>query len=338
MHDAHLIDSFDIDRNVFVIAEIGNNHEGDVALAEEMVGLAAQAGAHAVKFQSIRPDELVSPQQTDRIEQLSRYQLSSEDHQRLADLAKQEGVTFLSTPFYLDAIEMLNPLVPAFKIASGDNNFQPLLEKVAESGKPILLSCGIADQNDVSAAQRVILNKWQENDICSFLVLMHCVSSYPTAPADADLAAIKRLQEIADLVGYSDHTLGVDAAVIAAGLGACVIEKHFTIDKNYSAFRDHQLSADPRELKELCERVALASEMVQPSGSLRDSGSNEHAARRSIAARRDLPAGRVIGRDDITWLRPGGGFAPDEEDAVLGRTLERAVRAGDMFRPADLGK
>ena len=340
MTTTHRIGNFDLDREILVIAEIGNNHEGDAKLAAEMVVLAAEAGAHAVKFQSIEPELLVSPQQTERVAQLRRFQLKSEDIASLADLAESKGILFMSTPFHLDAVDALDPLVPAFKVASGDNEFLPLIEKIATTGKPILMSCGLADLDTVKASQDAIRRVWREHGTQSFIVLLHCVSSYPTPPEEANLLAIRTLAEIADVVGYSDHTLGIDAAVAAAALGARVIEKHFTIDKNHSDFRDHKLSADPEEMRELCSRVADVNLMLG-NGLKREMPCEAPlitAAKRSVAAARDLPEGTVLSAADITWLRPGGGIPPGGETAVIGLPLRRAVQAGDILQLEDFGK
>lgn len=180
----------DLEREVLVVAEIGNNHEGDVVLAEELIALAAAAGAQAVKFQTIRPECLVAPDQHARLAQLRKLSLPAEAHARLAARAAKEGVMFLSTPFYLDAVDILNPLVPAFKIASGDNDFVPLLRRVAATGKPVLLSTGMADMEAVRTAVVELERVWLESGEAPGVVLMHCVSAYPTPAAQANLKAI----------------------------------------------------------------------------------------------------------------------------------------------------
>lgn len=332
------IGAVDLGREVLVIAEIGNNHEGDVGRAEEMIGRAAEAGAQAVKFQTIVPESLVAPDQAARLAQLRRYALTPEDHARLAEAARRAGVLFLSTPFALEAVPWLDPLVPAFKIASGDNDFVALLEAVAGAGKPILLSTGMADLAAVETAKAVIESVWALAGRDPGLVLLHCVSAYPTPLAEANLAAIRSLAALGRPVGYSDHTLGVTAALMAVALGARVIEKHFTLSKTQSDFRDHRLSADPADLRELVERVREADALLGDGVKRlmpceRDTA---QAARRSLAARRDRAAGHVLGLDDIAWLRPAGGLAPGHEIKLLGRTLRRAISAGERFTTADV--
>jgi N,N'-diacetyllegionaminate synthase len=324
----------DLFREVMVIAEIGNNHEGDVALAEEMVGQAARAGAHAVKFQSIIPEHLISPGQTARLAQLRRYQLSPESHAHLARVAADNGVMFLSSPFSLDAVNMLDPLVPAFKVASGDNDHVPLLERIAATGKPVILSTGMTALDGVAYSLGALTRAWARAGIIDpGLVLLHCVSAYPTPSGQANLMALRALAGFGHTVGYSDHTLGIDAAVLSVALGARVIEKHFTLSKTQSEFRDHQLSVEPHELKALVERIAEAN-ILLGDGIKRIMPAEEgtaQAARRSICASRDLPVGAVLGPDDLTWLRPAGGLAPGSEAHLLGRRLVRSVAAGERL-------
>jgi N-acetylneuraminate synthase/N,N'-diacetyllegionaminate synthase len=332
------IGSVDIARDVLVIAEIGNNHEGDLTRALDMIGAAAKAGAQAVKFQTIFPEELVAPDQEARLAQLRRFTLSAEDHKRLAAAARDAGVMFLSTPFALAAVELLRPLVPAYKIASGDNDFLPLLKSVAATGKPILLSTGMADLGAVQIATRTIEETWSVDGHDPGFVLLHCVSAYPTPANEANLAAIRMLASLGRPVGYSDHTLGISAAVLSVGLGARVIEKHFTLSKTQSDFRDHKLSADPGEMKELVERVREAN-LLLGDGEKRCMTSERgtaDAARRSLAVNRDLPKGHVLGSQDLAWLRPAGGLRPGSEAGVIGRALRKPAKAGSRIALEDI--
>ena len=332
------IGTFDLDLEVLVVAEIGNNHEGNVALAEKMIGLAAEAGAGAVKFQAIVPERLVSVEQTARIEQLRRFQLKEQDLEKLAERARREGVIFLCTPFDIETARFLNPLVPAFKVASGDSTFYPLLETVADTGKPILLSVGGTTLEEVKRTRDFIRTRWERRKVGGGLVLLHCVISYPTPPEEANLQAVETLKGLGEVVGYSDHTLGVDAAVLSVALGARIVEKHFTIRKDYSDFRDHRISADPDDLKEMVKRIQETRSMLgdgerKPGKSERQS---IEAVRRSITACRELPAGTRIELSHLCWVRPGGGIAPGRESELLGRVLKRAIRAGERIVQEDL--
>jgi sialic acid synthase SpsE len=326
----------DLDREVLVIAEIGNNHEGDLALAEELIARAAECGAHAVKFQTIRPEHLVAADQHARLAQLRKICVPEAAHARLAERAKREGVMFLSTPFYLDAVDLLDPLVPAFKIASGDNDFMPLLRRVAATGKPVLLSTGMADMAAVRAAVAELEASWQAHHRAAALVLLHCVSAYPTPPGQANLCAIQTLAALGHPVGYSDHTLGIEACLFAVALGARVLEKHFTISKTHSEFRDHKLSADPQELRTLTARVREVVAMLGDGDKRVMADEQPIAARRSIVAARPLPQGHTLAQDDLAWLRPRDGLAPGGEAALVGRALRHAVNAGHRLTLSDI--
>lgn len=331
------IGEFDLDREVLVVAEIGNNHEGSCTLAEEMVRQAARAGAGAVKFQTIVPRRLVAASQPERIRQLERFQLSQEDFVHLCSVARQEGVIFLSTPFDLDSARFLEPLVPAYKIASGDNTFFPLLEVVARTGKPVILSTGLLDLGQVVQVRDFVAEIWRQQGIAQEMALLHCVVNYPTAPEHANLLAIRTLQVLGGTVGYSDHTLGIEAAVLAVALGARIIEKHFTLSKTYSEFRDHQLSADPDDLRQLVERVRAASVLL--GDGKKRLGDHEREiegrVRRSLAATQSLEKGAMLRRELLTWVRPGEGLRPGREGEVLGKVLLRPVAEGELITLAD---
>lgn len=332
------ISGFDIDEKILVVAEIGNNHEGSYALAEELIGLAAEAGAGAVKFQTFRAEKYVRPEDKVRYQALKSFELSAEEFQRLSKRAQAVGLIFLSTPFDIEAVELLDPLVPAFKIASGDNTFTPLIEKVAGKNKPIILSTGLADWGQIVSAKALIARIWSEAGAGlkpeSDLALLHCVSAYPTPPEEANLALIPRLRaELGCPVGYSDHTLGIEAAVLSAGLGARIIEKHFTISHHYSGFRDHQLSAEPEEFAKLVRRIREAEVLLGDHEAIVSSCERAHRSslRRSIVAARNLPAGHILTIDDLSWTRPGDGLPPGQEDLLLGRTTLKGVSKGQAL-------
>ncbi|HLN09937.1 MAG TPA: N-acetylneuraminate synthase family protein, partial [Xanthobacteraceae bacterium] len=256
------IGAHDLDDRVFIVAEAGNNHEGGFARAEEMIERAAQSGADAIKFQTIVPEKLVSSRETARLAQLARFRFSYQQFEALARRAAHVGIAFLSTPFDVDSVAFLSPLVPAYKVASGDNDCFGLLEAIAATGKPILLSTGMLDLSGVARAKSVIETAWRARGAAGSLALMHCVVAYPTPAEHANLGAIRELATLGVTVGYSDHTLGNDSAVLSVALGARVIEKHFTLDKNLSEFRDHKLSDDPAEFADLVRRVRGAEAML----------------------------------------------------------------------------
>lgn len=327
------IGKLDTDERVVVIAEIGNNHEGDYSLAEKMVWAAAQAGADAVKFQTFRAEHLVSPKEEARLAQLKSFELTFKQFEQLKDVADKAGIMFISTPFDIESAKFLNGLVPAFKIASGDNTFYPLIETVASFGKPIILSCGIAELPELMYAKSRIEEVWKQTSASPGLAALHCVTSYPVPEDQANLAAIRTLREALGCeIGYSDHTLGIEAAVLSVALGARIVEKHFTLDKNFSSFRDHQLSADPDEFQRLVQRIRAAEMMLGTGIKVLQEGENaiKSVVRRSIVAAHDLKAGQILHLEDITWVRPGGGLPPGDEKLVLGKILKCDLTKGEQ--------
>jgi sialic acid synthase SpsE len=333
------IGSHDTTQKVIVVAEIGNNHEGDFAVARKLIDLAGATGVDAVKFQTARADLFISPADADRRKRFASYEFSAAQWTQLSAQARSRGLVFMSTPLDLVSLEMLTPLVDAVKIASGDVTFAPLLDAAAATRKPLVLSSGASSVDEVAAAVARVRAQWTRVGHDGDLAVLHCVSAYPTPPHEAQLRAIPVLADRLEVtVGYSDHVAGIDAAVAAVALGARVIEKHFTLDKNYSAFRDHQLSADPADMRALVERVRAIEPMlgdgvkaIQPS-----ERANQSAIRRSIAAASDLPSGHVLGSADLIWIRPGTGLAPGQEHLLIGRALVRDVRAGTPLSPSDV--
>ena len=324
---------------VLVVAEIGNNHEGDFGLARELVRAAAECGVDAVKFQTFKTRYFVSQRDQARYERLCSFELSFERFEELQSLARSLGLLFVSTPMDLESAKFLENLVDFYKIASADNTFWPLIEALANSGKPIVLSTGLAGFDEVERSQSFIEERWRAVDSSARLAVLHCVSCYPVPIDQASLASIPFLREkLGGIVGYSDHTLGTDACFTAVALGARIIEKHFTIDKRHSDFRDHQLSADPREMKLLVDGVDRVVRMLGSSGKETQpcEAESKTLIRRSIVAAEDLPKGHRLTPDDLIWLRPGGGCPPGTEDQLLGRALNRPISFGDPIRLSDL--
>jgi N-acetylneuraminate synthase/N,N'-diacetyllegionaminate synthase len=312
-------------RERILVAEIGNNHEGDASLALEMVAAAAEAGAEAVKVQVITPERLLNLRQKERIAQLSKFRLPRSTFQEMADLARAKGMFFVATPFDGDALNSILDLVAAIKIASGDLDYVQLLAAAARTGKPIILSTGMATLSEVQSAVDTISQHLPAGKTpAASLALLHCVSSYPTPLAEANLRAIETLRNTFDLtVGYSDHTLGIEAAIAAACLGARIIEKHFTLDKSRTTFRDHALSADPEDLRRLATAIHSLEDMLG-DGEKRPQpceGQSLAAARRSIVAARDLVAGIQLTLNDLDFVRPRDGLLPSAARVLVGRRL-----------------
>lgn len=322
----------------FLIAEVGNNHEGDFGLAREMVHLAAEAGVDAVKFQTFRTEQFICRDDESRFQRLKSFELEYEQFAELGEVARASGLVFISTPLDMESAGFLDGQVDAFKIASSDNNFWPLIDFAAASGKPVILSTGLAGLEEIRAAASHIRSCQGAADNTNGLGVLHCVSSYPTPLEQANLGAIRVLQNaLPDCsVGYSDHTQGIEAAIAAVAMGSVIVEKHFTIAHDHSDFRDHQLSADPAEMKELVQRVRAVETMMGTGrlGMEECERDNEPLIRRSIAARTPLQAGHTVRDNDLIWVRPGDGLPPGQESQVVGRTLSAAMNAGDRFQPA----
>ena len=332
--------TFDVGRRVLVIAEIGNNHEGNFAAAQELLGRAAEAGADAVKFQTFIPELFVSGADAARLKRLQGFKLSQEQFARLGSQAKDLGVTFFSTPLDLTSARFLDTIQPMFKIASGDNTFFPLIEAVASFAKPMIVSTGFADMAQLDRVHALVRSTWARAGVDPGLAFLHCVGCYPVPPEQANLAVIAALRaRFADcIVGYSDHTIGVRAATYAVAAGARIVEKHFTLDKSYSDFRDHQLSADPKDLRALVDAIREA-EVLLGGGEKKPTAcelQSLDAVRRSIAAARDLPANHLVTAEDLIWVRPGTGLKPGQESAVVGRRTQRALKQGDLIRAEDV--
>ena len=330
------IGQIDTSSRVVVMAEIGNNHEGSAERAQELVRAAAASGADAVKLQVFRTELFVDRRDERRFGQLRGFELSREETERLIELARSLDVAVVATPLDLDSAAFLEPLVDAYKIASGDNLFLPLLDTVASTGKPIVVSSGLSDLDRIERSVGYLRERLSAHGQQEQLAVLHCVTSYPADPGDANLASIPYLREhLGCTVGWSDHMLGNEVAELAVAAGARIVEKHFTLDHNTSAFRDHQLSAEPDELRALVERIrsieaTLGEERktVQPAEEpLRD------PIGRSAVAAADLEPGHVLERDDIAWVRPAGGVSPEDAGQLVGRRVREPIPAG---RPLSL--
>ena len=247
----------------FIIAEAGVNHNGSVELAKKLIDAAKDAGADAVKFQTFKAESVVvkdaqkaeyqkeTTGEGSQYEMIKKLELTEEDFRELADYAKEKDIMFLSSPFDKESVDLLNELdVPAFKVGSGEITNLPLLRYIAKKEKPIILSTGMSTLGEIEEALDVIRSEGVED-----IILLHCVSNYPARIEDVNLRALGTLKQAFKLpVGFSDHTLGITAPIAAVALGACVIEKHFTLDRNLPG-PDHKASLEPEELKEMAKAI-----------------------------------------------------------------------------------
>jgi len=331
-----------VDEPCFVIAEAGVNHNGDPDTAKRLVDAAVESGADAVKFQTFKAEKVVSInapkaeyqlQATDvsesQFEMLRNLELSLETHQALKDYSQARNILFLSTPFDEESADFLDSLeICLFKIGSGEITNYPLLRHIAAKKKPVILSTGMSSLVEVGQAvqQLRIIGNDQ-------IVLLQCVSNYPADPKDVNLRAMGTMEAAFKVpVGYSDHTPGIEVALAAVALGACVIEKHFTLDRNMQG-PDHKASLEPGELKALVKGIrtvesALGHGLKEPAASEANTAS---IARRSLVADQDIHAGLRLTVNHVGIKRPGTGLPPWMRPYLVGLIVKEDISAGTIL-------
>lgn len=319
----------------YVIAEIGANHNGDMDLARQMIDSAISCGADAVKFQSWTPKSLIAREEYDRNqkyddsakkhfgslkEMVDKYYLREDQHHELKAYCDSKGVDFCSTPFSTEEADMLESLnVPFYKIASMDVNNLELLKYVAAKGKPVFISTGMSTLGEIELAVKTMNSAG-----CKDIALLHCISIYPPLYEDIHLRNITMLQQTFGLpVGFSDHSIGFSIPLASVALGSCIIEKHFTTDKDLPGW-DHEISADPFEMKVICSE---SKHVIRSLGSFVRTVSDAEEQkklkfRRSIVTNRSLKAGHILKQSDLSSKRPGTGISPDLVHQLVGRTLK----------------
>lgn len=331
----------------FIIAEAGVNHNGDISIAKKLIDAAVDAGADAVKFQIFKAENVVSKvapkagyqeESTDvaesQFEMLKRLELTEQDFAELKEYCEQRGILFMSTPHDYGSIDILDQLgVPVFKVGSGDLTNLPYLRHMARKRKPIILSTGMATLGEVEEAVETIWATGNRN-----LILLHCVSNYPARVADCNLRAMQTL-EIAfkQPVGFSDHTLGIEISLAAVAMGAKVIEKHFTLDKEMSG-PDHKASLEPNELRAMVQGIrkiekAFGDGIKKPAESEADT---RKVSRKSIVAKMNIVKGEVIKADHLIIKRPGTGIKPKYFDSVVGRKARQDIETDTLLSWEDI--
>lgn len=335
---------------VYIIAEAGVNHNGDEAMALRLVDAAAAAGADAVKFQTFRAERLVTTSartaayqqantgENSQFAMLRRLELSPESHIRLAARCRQAGIEFLSTPFdELSADDLVRLGMQRIKVASGEMTNLPFLRHLVRTRLPLIISTGMATLDEVEETMQAVADEYRrlgdERGAAELVTLLHCTSNYPTAPSAVNLRAMLTLRHRFGVrVGYSDHTEGILAATSAVALGACLIEKHFTLDHSLPG-PDHPASLEPGELTEMVRQIRVVEQMLG-SGEKKPAQSElavRDLVRRSIVARRPIPAGAVLQAEDLELLRPGTGIPPQHLPRVIGRQIKAAIPQGAML-------
>lgn len=316
-------------KKCFIIAEAGVNHNGNIDIAKKLVDKAVDAGVDAIKFQSFKAENLVTKSAKkaeyqkettgdgNQFEMLKKLELSYEEHIILKKYCEEKGIMFISTPFDFESADLLEKIdVPLYKISSGDLTNTPLLKYIAKFNKPMIVSTGMANLGEVE----IVVNAIKECGNYK-ITLLHCTSNYPTAYEDVNLNAMITLENAFKLpVGYSDHTIGIEIPIAAVAMGAKVIEKHFTLDKNMEG-PDHRASLEPNELKEMVNSIRNIEKAF--GNGIKICNKNEKntktIARKSIVAAKDIKIGEEISFKNITFKRPENGLSPIYTEKIIGK-------------------
>ena len=324
-----------------IIAEAGVNHNGSLEMAKKLVDVAHACGADIVKFQTAKLDSLVSKDacmadyqkkntgvEESQKDMLRKLLLSFEDFVELGQYCKEVGITFLSTPFDIERIHFLDPMQDIWKVPSGEITNYPYLIEIAKTGKKVILSTGMAELQEIGDAIQVLKSNGTDD-----ITILHCTTQYPAPVKDVNLNAMKMLREkFGYPVGYSDHTQGIEVDIAAVALGAVVIEKHFTLDRNLPG-PDHLASLEPQELKAMVDGIRKA-ELALGTGEKKLSRAeleNRSVVRKSIVAKRNIRAGEILTADNITTKRPGTGISPMRWDEVIGTGAVRDFEEDDLI-------
>lgn len=328
--------------SVLIIAEAGVNHNGSLELAKKMADVAKQAGADIVKYQTAVPELVISrfapkaeyQKETtgaaeSQLEMVKKIHFGFEEHRQLKEYCDSIGILYLSTPFDMDSIDFLAQMdMPVWKIPSGEITNLPYLEKVARLGKPLIMSTGMSELSEVKQALDVLYKNGAKD-----VTILHCNTEYPTPLKDANVRAMLDIKKhFGTAVGYSDHTLGMEAPLAAVALGASVIEKHFTLDKTMEG-PDHGASMEPNELCQLVQAIRN-TELALGDGKkavTQSEAKNKDIARKSIVAKRPIQAGEVFSQENIMVKRPGNGISPMRWYEVLGKTAKREFSLDELI-------
>lgn len=328
--------------SIYIIAEAGVNHNGSYETACRLADAAKNAGADCVKFQTFKAENLVSQyaakaeyqkQTTDssesQLDMIKKLELSYEQFRQLEAYCKKIGIEFISTPFDMESIAFLNTFdMPFWKVPSGEITNLPYLTAIAKTNKPVIMSTGMCESDEITAAVKVLRTNGTDE-----LTLLHCNTEYPTPFSDVNLRVMEAMRrDFGVAVGYSDHTAGIEIPIAAAAMGATVIEKHFTLDRSMEG-PDHKASLTPGELAQmvLCIRnveAAMGDGIKAPSASERK---NIEIARKSIVALKKIHAGEAFTENNITAKRPGNGVSPMRWFEVLGRTAKRDFAEDELI-------
>ena len=331
-------------KKVFIIAEAGVNHNGSIELAKKLIDVAVVAGADAVKFQTFKAENLVSKnaqkadyqKQTTNSEEsqfdmIKKLELDVQTHKILMDYCKEKKIMFLSTPFDHDSIELLNDLgLEIFKIPSGEITNLPYLRHIGELNKKVILSTGMTDIGEIEDAMDILISAGTKKEN---IIVLHANTEYPTPMEDVNLKAMVTIGKTFDVdFGYSDHTLGIEVDIAAVAMGACCIEKHFTLDKTMEG-PDHKASLEPDELKAMVKAIrnielALGNGIKKPSKS---ESKNISIARKSIVAKGEIKKGEIFSTNNLAVKRPANGISPMRWDEIIGTVATKDYKEDELI-------
>jgi len=336
---------------VLIIAEAGVNHNGSIKMAKQLIDVATEAGADIVKFQTFKAGKLVSKaarqaeyqkanlknSDDSQYNMLKRLELDEAMHIELIDYCQQKGITFLSTGFDEESVDMLDRLgVPFYKIPSGEITNKPYLQHIARKLKPVVISTGMADLNEIKEALDVLTGEGLD---LSMITVLHCNTEYPTPMEDVNLKAMLTIKETFKVkVGYSDHTKGIEVAIAAVAMGAEVIEKHFTLDRNLPG-PDHKASLEPDELKAMVSAIRNIELAVSGSGVKEPSNSekpNKTIARKSIHLAMHVKVGETIQSSHLIMKRPGDGISPMLIEQIVGKIASKDLQEDTKLKLEDI--
>jgi len=330
--------------SVFIIAEAGVNHNGSIKLAYKLIDAAIESGANAVKFQTFQAENFVIrdtekaeyQKQNDnsnesQFDMLKKLELSIDDHKNLINYCNIKGITFLSSPFDIESINLLAELnLKIFKIPSGEITNLPYLRRIGSFNKEVILSTGMSNLKEIGEALKILINAGTSKEK---ITVLHANTMYPTPMKDVNLMAMQTIRDKFDIsVGYSDHTLGIEVDIAAVALGATVIEKHFTLDKKMDG-PDHVASLDASELKSMVAAIrnielALGSKVKDLTDSEKP---NIEIARKSIVAKTKIKKSEVFSNENLTTKRPGSGISPMKWDSIIGKAAKRDYNLDDLL-------
>lgn len=318
-------------KKTFIIAEVGNNHEGNLINAKKLINRAKFAGADAVKFQFFKVDKFYHTNiDVKRLHQLKKFSFTYNQINQLKNYSKKKKIIFFSTPLDLDTLKKLNKIQNLHKVASGDNNLLDFIEEVLKTKKPTIISTGLLSLKQIDKLYKFVKRK-AKNDFA----LMHCVSMYPTPFENSNLSIIKIMKKKfkSAKIGYSDHTIGIKACEYAVLLGAEIIEKHFTLNKNFSKFRDHKLSANPQEFKEMVDRIKKIDQLLYGKNDKPDKQEllNLDAFRRSAFAIKNIKKNTKIKINDFLLLRNNFSKKTNKLIRLKGKNTNKIIKKMEIM-------